>query len=136
MRYAYSPHTGEIIKTEVIVDWMGVTEIAPPAYDEQIESCFFNNGAWEIVPMQPDPEAIPDSVTRRQGRLALLEIGKLSDVENAIASIVDPAERMAAEIEYDADTWERSNLFLQAIWQQLGGTEQELDDLFILASKK
>ena len=43
---------------------------------------------------------------------------------------------MKAQIEYEADTWERGNAFLQAMWVQLGGTEQQLDDLFTLASTK
>lgn len=84
----------------------------------------------------PEPEPAPQVVTRRQGRLALLEVGKLDQVEAMIAAIEDPAERRAAEIEYEADTWERSNAFLQAMWAQLGGTEAELDDLFVLAASK
>lgn len=87
-------------------------------------------------PPPPVPDPIPHSVTRRQGRLALLEVGKLDQVEAAIAAITAPAERRAAEIEYEADTWERSNAFLQAMWAQLGGTETELDALFVLASEK
>lgn len=81
-------------------------------------------------PPPPQPEPVPQSCTRRQGRLALLGVGKLDAVEAAIAAITDPTERMAAQIEYEADTWERDNAFLQAMWAQLGGTEQQLDDLF------
>lgn len=96
----------------------------------------YENGQL-IPPPEPEPDpVIPQVVTRRQGRLALLEVGKLDDVEAAIAAIEDPAERRAAEIEYEADTWERSNAFLQAMWAQLGGTEAELDDLFVLAASK
>lgn len=87
-------------------------------------------------PPPPVPTPIPHSVTRRQGRLALLEVGKLDDVEAAIGAIENPVERRAAEIEYEADTWERSNAFLQGMWAQLGGTETELDALFVLASEK
>ncbi len=96
----------------------------------------YENGQL-VPPVEPAPEpVIPQSVTRRQGRLALLEVGKLDQVEAAIAAIDDPVERRAAEIEYEADTWERSNSFLQAMWAQLGGTEAELDALFVLASEK
>lgn len=84
----------------------------------------------EFSPPPPQPEPVPQSCTRRQGRLALLGVGKLDLVESAIAAIEDPTERMAAQIEYEADTWERGNAFLQAMWAQLGGTEQQLDDLF------
>lgn len=85
---------------------------------------------------EPAPPVVPSAVTRRQGRLALLEVGKLDDVEAAIEAITDPVQRRAALIEYEADTWERGNAFLQAMWAQLGGTEQQLDDLFILAASK
>lgn len=97
----------------------------------------WRNNGWVVLPErptppepQPQPEPVPTSCARRQGRLALLGVGKLDLVESAIAAIEDPTERMAAQIEYEADTWERDNAFLQAMWAQLGGTEQQLDDLF------
>ena len=96
----------------------------------------YENG--ELVPPadEPAPTPVPAQVTRRQGRLALLEADKLDAVEAAIDAIEDPAQKRAAQIEYEADTWERGNAFLQALWAQLGGTEEELDELFILAASK
>lgn len=44
--------------------------------------------------------------------------------------------RIRVGIEYEADTWGRSNAFLQAMWADLGGTPEELDDLFVLAATK
>lgn len=85
-------------------------------------------------PPPPTPAPVPATCTRRQGRLALLQAGYLSAVEQSIATITDPAQRMAAQIEYEADTWERDNAFLQGMWAQLGGTAEQLDDLFRLAS--
>lgn len=87
------------------------------------------------------PPRIPQQVTRRQGRLALLEakVGEsnmLFAVEALLEAIEDPVERASAMVEYEADTWERDNAFLQSMWAQLGGTEAELDDLFIAASQK
>lgn len=72
--------------------------------------------AATYVPPEPEPAPVPASCTRRLGRLALLQAGKLGDVEAAIAAITDPVQRMAAQIEYEADTWERNNAFLQAMW--------------------
>lgn len=72
-------------------------------------------------------------ITRRQGRLALLQAGKLDLVESALDAIADTTEKKAAQIEYEADTWELDNPFLQSMWSQLSGTEQELNDLFTLA---
>lgn len=84
-------------------------------------------------PADAIPTPIPATCTRRQGRLALLQAGYLTAVEQSIAAIADPAQRMAAQIEYEADTWERDNAFLQGMWAQLGGTPEQLDDLFALA---
>lgn len=119
---------------------------AVPVTDEEHEALLAGQSAGKQIepdenghPVLVDPHAgpaVPRAVTRRQARLALLEVGKLDDVEAAIEAITDPVQRRAAQIEYDADTWERDNEFLQAMWAQLGGTEQDLDDLFILAASK
>jgi len=133
MKYFYSLYTGELVQSDVRADWMGETEVEPPETDVD-QSAFFEDGIWVIRGAEPEPELVPSVVTRRQGRLALLNVGKLDDVEAAIDAIEDPAQKRAAQIEYEADTWERSNPFLQALWSQLGGTEQELDDLFRLGA--
>lgn len=84
-------------------------------------------------PADPVVVPVPSSCARRQGRLALLAQGLLDDVEDALAAIPDPIERRSSQIEYEADTWERSNAFVQAMWQQLGGTPEGLDELFRVA---
>lgn len=86
---------------------------------------------FEAPAAAPDP--VPATCTRRQGRLALLQAGKLDMAEGAIASIADPAQKRAAQIEYEADTWERSNAFLVALWLGMGGALPELDALFVTA---
>lgn len=91
----------------------------------------YENG--EFIKPEAPPEAAPQQCTRRQGRLALLQYELLDDVENAIAAIADPIEQRAAQIEYEADTWERSNPFVQQMWARLGGTPDQLDDLYRLA---
>lgn len=80
---------------------------------------------------QDETPAVPTLCTRRQGRLVLLEAEKLDTVEAFIASISDPVQKARAQIEYEAETWERSNEFLQQVWASIGGTEAELDALFI-----
>ena len=120
----------------------------PPAYDplthtpaldgvELVEGVY--HARYQLVPLTPEEiEAarkarVPRSCQRRQGRLVLLQAGYLGAVESAIAAIEDPAQKMAAQIEYEADTWERDNAFVQSMWAQLGGTPDQLDDLFTLA---
>lgn len=75
------------------------------------------------------PVLVPQTITRRRGRLALLQAGKL-DAAEAIVK----AGGLAAQIEYEAATWERGNAYLQQIWALLGGSDKELDDLFVLAA--
>lgn len=75
------------------------------------------------------PVVVPKTITRRQGRLALLQAGKL-DAAEAIVK----AGGAAAAIEYEAGTWERNNTFLIQVWEALGGDSQGLDDLFTTAA--
>lgn len=85
-----------------------------------------------IAANQPAPTQVK-VITRRQGRLALRRANKLLIVESAINNIADDDARIDAQIEYEADTWELDNPFLQSMWNQLGGTESELNNLFTLA---
>lgn len=87
-----------------------------------------STGDWALP-----PAPVPASCTRRQGRLALNQLGFLDAAEAAIAAIEDPAERRVAQIEYETETWERANVFLQRLWSGLGGTPEGLDDAFRLA---
>ena len=120
----------------------------PPAYDQRTHTLALDgvelvggiyHARYQLVPLTPEEiEAarkarVPRSCQRRQGRLVLLQAGYLGAVESAIAAIEDPVQKMAAQIEYEADTWERDNAFVQSMWAQLGGTPDQLDDLFTLA---
>ena len=119
-----------------------------PAYDQRTHTLALDgvelvegvyHARYQLVPLTPEEiEAarkarVPRSCQRRQGRLVLLQAGYLGAVESAIAAIEDPVQKMAAQIEYEADTWERDNAFVQSMWAQLGGTPDQLDDLFTLA---
>ena len=87
------------------------------------------------VPPPPPPVFIPQSVSMRQGRLALLGAGLLDSVDAAIAAIEDPIQRKAAEIEWEyATVIDRNSDFMQTLAVQLGVTEEQMDDLFVLAS--
>ena len=93
--------------------------------------------SWDgevFTPAPPEPIPVPASCSRRQGLLALLAYGhRRADIEALIAAIPEEMEREAALIEYEAATWERANPFLQQMWAQLGGTPEQLDDLFRMA---
>ena len=87
----------------------------------------------------PQPTPVPQQCSGRQGQKALLrtpygeDSNMLAAVKALIASIPDDFMREDAELDFNAATWERNNQTLQALWVQLGGTEEQLDNLFVLA---
>lgn len=77
---------------------------------------------------------VPQSVTMRQARLALLGIGLLDDVDAAIAAMPSP-ERSAAAIEWEyAQTVDRTSPFTHQLASGLGLTSDQLDALFTQAA--
>lgn len=86
----------------------------------------------EWVPVDDVPtKVVPQSVTRRQFKLALLQIGLLDDVEAMIAASGD----RALQINWaEALDFERDNAFVAQMSAALGKTASEVDDLFILAN--
>ena len=74
---------------------------------------------------------VPQQVTMRQARLALLSAGLLDDVEMVIAAAGRPAQ---LEWEYAAVV-ERSNPAVAAVQQQESLTDAQIDDLFREAAK-
>lgn len=84
------------------------------------------------TPVQP--AAIPDAVTMRQARLALLHAGKLAAVDSAIANMSGSAGD-AARIEWEfSNTVERNKSLVRALGPAIGMTDQDLDSLFLLAA--
>lgn len=78
----------------------------------------------------PPPTVVPESVTMRQARLALLGAGKLSAVDAAIASLPSPMKEAAQiEWEYAIEVRRDSNLVKQ-LASSLGLDDAALDDLF------
>ena len=74
---------------------------------------------------------VPQQVTMRQARLALLGAGLLDDVEMVIA-----AAGRAAQLEWEyAAVVERSNPAVAAVQQQQALTDTYIDDLFREAAK-
>jgi hypothetical protein len=71
------------------------------------------------------PEPVPTSVTRRQAREALLNVGLLDDA----------TERRRAEIYWqDSATFERSNAMLAQIAGAIGLSDADIDELFVAAA--
>ena len=88
------------------------------------------------VPPEPEPEPVPQQITRAQGKAALIMQGLWGAVLDYVASIQDPTQRALADVAlHDTLTWERSSPFLNAAAAWLGMTNEQLDALFIQASK-
>lgn len=82
------------------------------------------------------PLQAPSSVTRRQARQALLLAGLLNKVQPAIDAIPDATQRAMVQIEWDdSQVFERNRQVLISLGAALGMTSDDLDDLFIQASK-
>jgi len=80
-------------------------------------------------------KSIPQSVTMRQARLALLGAGLLTGVDAAIAAMPEP-DRTATQITWEfAATVDRKFGMVPALAASLGMTDAQIDELFIAASK-
>lgn len=85
-------------------------------------------------PADPVVPAIPEVVTMRQARLALLQAGLLAQVNTAVANMLGAAGD-TARIEWEfSSTVERNRPLVQALGAALGLTDAQLDDLFRLAA--
>ena len=77
---------------------------------------------------------IPQEVTMRQARLALLAAGKLAAVNSAIAGMTGTAGD-AARIEWEfSSEVKRNQQLVISLGEALGMTAAQLDSLFIAAS--
>ena len=79
------------------------------------------------------PTPIPQVVTMRQARLALLQQGLLASIQPAIDALDEP-EKSGATIEWEySQTVERNRPFVSLLSQALDLTDDDLDALFTLA---
>ena len=129
---AYSPDTGELIVTNNPGAWMGLTDLAPPVFDNATQGCFFRGGAWVIVDAEIPPPAstVPQIVSRFQGRATLLQAGILDDIETYMLT-ADPFEREAWN---SITEMRRSSPMTIKIGTLLGLTDEMMDDLFRFAA--
>ena len=107
----------------------------PDGANTQVEGVLgvYSQADWET--MRDDEmrarNPVPQQVTMRQARLALLSAGLLDDVEAVIS-----AAGRAAQLEWEyASVVDRSNPAVAAVQQQQGMTDAQIDDLFREAAK-
>lgn len=75
-------------------------------------------------------KVVPDAVTPRQIRLAMHKLGILSTIESAVRN--SPSDEVKIAWDY-ATFFYRKDPMLAAMAPALGMTEDQVDDLFILA---
>lgn len=87
-----------------------------------------------LTPPAPAPVTIPQSVTMRQARLALLASGKLALVDAAIEALPEP-QRTQAQIEWEfASEILRASPLVESMGAALGLDDAVLDALFVEAA--
>lgn len=96
----------------------------------------FENGQWILkVIYTPVEVVVPQGITPKQARLGLLSIGKLEAVEQLIAN-ADESIKDVLKIEWShANEICRHHQFIEMMAPMIGLTEQDVDNLFINASK-
>ena len=88
----------------------------------------------ELIPVVAPAPVVPQEVTMRQARLALLGAGNLSAVNAAIAGMTGTAGD-AARIEWDySSSVKRTQPLVLQMGAALGLTKAQLDQLFITAA--
>ena len=89
---------------------------------------------WEQMRADEMRARVPQSVTMRQARLALLAAGLLAGIDAAIDSLPEP-DKSAAKIEWEyAAVVQRGSGLVPAMGAALGMTEAQIDQLFITAA--
>ena len=90
----------------------------------------------ELLP-EPEPvqaSVVPQSVSRAQGKLALIGAGLWPAAIAFVDGITDPAQKAYAEVALnDTQEWRRDSPFLASAAAALGLSEEQLDTLFITA---
>lgn len=101
--------------------------------DDVVQQGWLDDGTTYTAPPAPPP-TIPQSVTMRQARLALMGAGKLATINAAIAGMAG-VQGEAARIEWEfSSEVKRNQPLVMSMGQALGLTAAQLDALFIAAA--
>ena len=119
--YSHHPEQMAMLRAD-----LGADAAAHEALIAEIEATY--------APPEPAPPYVPYVVTMRQARLALLSWGLLDDINQCINVRPSPQKEEALiEWEYSQEV-QRHNGFVGILAPSLGLNEEQLDQLFILAS--
>lgn len=95
---------------------------------------------WQMLPyaapvIDTPPVVVPERVTMRQGRDALILAGLDEAVDAAIDAIQNPIARKRARNAWmNSNEFERNNGFIAQLGPAIGLTDAQIDQLFITAA--
>lgn len=136
MSYTINTATNEVTRDSDGVIVAPCQSVEEPGFIEYI--AWINEGNHPTEIYEPPiiiEQHVPQSVTMRQARLAMLNAGILHLVDDAIAAMPSP-DKEAAQINWEyASEIARNDTMIGALALSLGMTEQNVDELFIVASQ-
>lgn len=133
------------MQTHIIIDGvvantiMATAEDAQSAYPVAVCIAATHGGigwTWDGTELTPPDmgeviDPVPEVITPRQAKIALLQAGLLDDVEAAIAAIPDETTRRIAQVEWEyAQEVRRYWPLLVQVAGQMGLTDEVVDELF------
>jgi hypothetical protein len=127
----------QCVDSEADSQLIKVRETLPEAfiYDGPYSPELWVDGNIVSVFELSEPIKIPNTVTMRQARLALLGAGLLDNVNTAINSLPSP-QKEAAQIEWEySQEVHRNKELVVMLLPALGMTEAQADQLFIAAAQ-
>lgn len=128
MKYFKDPETGDVYAYE-----------ADGSQDEYIKSGLVEMSVEDVEEhLRPNPPGVeaPYQVTRAQGKAALISAGLWGQVAAFVDSIEDETEQALARVALDDTThWQRSSPFLARAAEALSLSDEQMDELFLSASK-
>lgn len=116
----------------VTIDLSGARTDSPMGYTwQELDSLMGSAPPIPAPPAAPEPDPVPEAITRRQALLLIITQGKFDQVEAAVNGANSPTLR----VEYDNQIWRRDNPVLQAMARQvLGMDDAAIDTFFVAAS--
>jgi len=142
IRQIRQAHPNMSIPDNADLDALGYTKIEPAGAkpditDDQIirqstEPEEYEPGKWRWTWVVED-KPVPQSVTRLQARLALIE----ANLWDAVTAYFQAAERTPAELAFfeDAQNWNRNDPVVIAASSALGLNDEQIDALFLAAAQ-
>jgi len=122
MKYAYSPHTFELIITDTPAEWMLTTDLPPPQFDNQTSGCFFKNGSWITVPTQIDTTVPAKKIRAIRDALIVQTQTKIDRALRQIRMGQQPIDDVASLDKYIqelSDVPDQIGFPLDVIWPEL-----------------